>query len=455
MIGHSTYNIDELKREAKGCKNPARILELAKEHERNEDICRLIAQNNYSDSETLDFLADHKDDIVRRHVARRSYLITNKKTLTKLAFDSDRVVKEELARRTVNEATKEVLFKFNPNNYTILGNCLRRMENIELIHNFIKTAHEEKLNKLLIPILENVKLTEKQLLLLLSLCVNIPFKLVAAHPGCTKFVFESMMKKVDFEKINQDDLTAILRKSYINKYEDFLKKVIWDNDRFDSTAILLAIFDNSDISADIFNLVVEANYDIIQANYELAKSAIVRMISYEICMNQCIKLIKDLIKVDKEFLNNILDSEKCTEKIIEILSTKVEDYECMNIVLDSSLANSEAIHNIVIRVGNRRAILIKCLEDCRCSEKTLELASNTKSYEFLKRIIKNSNCTDELRRKIFNDLKTFNILSRKKSLIYEICEYSHDEELKKSCNEEIKAIEAENSRKLMFEMFES
>jgi len=226
MIGRSTHNIDELRREAKGCKNPTRLLELAQEHERNEEICKLIAQNGYSDSQALNFLAYHPDSIVRRYVARRSYLIIDKKILTKLAFDSDIVVREELAQKTISEATKEVLFKFNPNNYTILESCLRRMENITLIHNFIRTASEEKLNKLLIPILENTKLEETQLLLLLTLCFNVPCNLVANHPGCTKYVFESLMKKVDFDIINQDDIVAILKNPWINKYEDFIEDKI-------------------------------------------------------------------------------------------------------------------------------------------------------------------------------------------------------------------------------------
>jgi len=443
MIGRSTHNIDELRREAKGCKNPTRLLELAQEHERNEEICKLIAQNGYSDSQALNFLAYHPDSIVRRYVARRSYLIIDKKILTKLAFDSDIVVREELAQKTISEATKEVLFKFNPNNYTILESCLRRMENITLIHNFIRTASEEKLNKLLIPILENTKLEETQLLLLLTLCFNVPCNLVANHPGCTKYVFESLMKKVDFDIINQDDIVAILKNPWINKYEDFLKKIIWDNDRFDSVAILCSIFNNSKISPKICDLAVEANYDIIQANYKLTKSAIIRMMSNKICMDQCMKLLNNLDKVDKDFVKDILDSENCTEKIVEIISIKVEGYDCINMVFNSSLTNSEAIHNIATKPSVSRAILIKCLEDDRCCEKTLELVSNKKSLEFLKRIIKNPNCSDNLKRKIFSNLKTQNIYSIqvKNLIIQEIYNYCVDETLKSFCAIELKKLQ--------------
>ncbi len=198
------WTLGQLEENARHNRSAAVLHEMAVECYKNEVICFYIAKNRYTSPKTLAFLANHPNDSVRRIVAGRSYEIPycdNIKELTesdfnspedyrnakvfnsvllKLALDTNREVKEELSRTVKSEKIKMLLYKSNPSNEKIIGNCLRRISDMDFIRDFILTnAYLNSGKKLSLydkDILSNTNLTSMELLTFIVHCPKLSEK---------------------------------------------------------------------------------------------------------------------------------------------------------------------------------------------------------------------------------------------------------------------------------------
>lgn len=184
-------DLPELEKKAKKATRPETLEELAEKNYANEAICYIIALNNYSNSRTIEMLATHPNRSVRRAAASRSDRIAKTEILIKLVYSHDSIIKENLANSTKDEGIKKLLLRSNKDNEIIVSTCLRRIHNMDEIRNYILKVSEEELKKYIKPLLYNAKLTELELMMLITACEDVAKKyseVVCYHPNCTEKV---------------------------------------------------------------------------------------------------------------------------------------------------------------------------------------------------------------------------------------------------------------------------
>lgn len=202
------WSLEELEENARRNKSAKTLHEMAIECFKNAIICKYIAMNRYSSTDTLVFLANHPSAAVRKEVASRSDEIpcydnikelcesdfdseedykkakVYNSTLLKLALDTNKEVKKELSRTVKSEKIIMFLYKSNksnnPSNKEIIGNCLRRSKNVDFIRKFIIDASYlnsgEKLFSYSEDILSNKYLTSLELLTFIIHCPKLSEK---------------------------------------------------------------------------------------------------------------------------------------------------------------------------------------------------------------------------------------------------------------------------------------
>lgn len=200
-----------LKRRAQGCRNPKALLEMAKEHFNNEVVCFYISDNRYSDNEVLTLLARHPHRSVRRNVASASHKITDFETLIFLSEDNDPIVRENLARTSLNEQILYKLFRENFKRPEIAGSFLKRTSNKEFLRNFIQQANPAVLQRFSSQILSNKSLEEEDLNELIRKdCISlIPILSSCALSEESLDILSKKLLVIPFDSLSDDELICL------------------------------------------------------------------------------------------------------------------------------------------------------------------------------------------------------------------------------------------------------
>lgn len=189
----------ELECLAKYCKNPEVLNSIVLDNFANEVICEYVSNNRACSEKTLNLLAAHPSYKVRIIVARRSDNITSNKILLTLAYDRNVKVREILAQRTVNEGLRLLLLRGNSKNDSIVRTCLRRMQDMTRIAEFIISASDQDLLKYSDAIIANSNLSS---LVLKSLITMVPhlcerhIENIKMHNNCTDDVIAELERKL-------------------------------------------------------------------------------------------------------------------------------------------------------------------------------------------------------------------------------------------------------------------
>lgn len=432
---NSHYETWELERIARLCKEEETLDNLAHDYYWNPAICVKIAGNCCTNKSTLNYLSRSIYADVRVAVAERGAILSEKASLI-LSLDKVPQVKESLSRTTKYEPVMKHLLKNNAENIIIIGNVFKRLKNVEFINDFIKSASDVILSK----ILKNPDLTQEQLLAILDVQIkrlSVSVKSYVNHPRCTKEVFEKVITSVNLENLTDTEVIAILENQFALDYESNVKEIININN---SKIIIQTVLSNVDITPELVYEIIENNLQVIVSDFNLAKLAITKTVSSE----QKIALLSSIAYFDKELVNLLINSCTGTKEIIEMFISKIRntDIDSVKALISSPKVNEEMLHLIVqkaiinMSVKNKN-IIIAVLNKPACSLKTLKIITNVNSFEYITNVIVHTNCSLELRKEIFAKVKkTSKFTAYEKEQIFSLCiEYGGEDFINYVLNE--------------------
>ena len=422
------YNLDELHKIARITNNYETLENMARDYFTNPYLCRTIACNNYISTQTLEILARHPCSFVRIAVATKGDLLTEKASL-RLANDFEEKVKQELSRTTIYDNVKEYLLKNNLDNSIIVGNSLRRIKNVKIINNFITSADEY----MLVKILGNKELSEQQLLLIMKTIgaksYNLNITLIITHPNCTRNVFKLLIKMVQIQKLSDSEIFLLLTNNWIFENDKFLKDVL---NHYNNYSNIYAIMSNNNVTEEVVSYIVQNFFDVISSNYELTKIAIMKSNNKDMCSSLIFTIKKN---VDEELLEYLLNSNMLTIETTQILYNKISkrNMGLLQYFIKHQNMYPEVLYNIAssYKYTNDRIIqlFLNMLDNPNCNIKTLELIMNTNNFNCIKKVSKHPNCTTALKLQLFLKIRRRRkiLLEDKKMFLITLCKHGGEE----------------------------